>query len=478
MAQDLKTRAENQLTLNQAAAAGAAAALVAARAEVDQRVTDPSSLTPDQWAGSVGAHQHAELARVALAAELATQATIRSALANVTSPADTATYQAELRASMLRQANIRVSLRQGRERELTGAAVVRALGEVMDAAGARVGASITAVAQGTADQSAVRTARDALLLPPLDTMVADATALRSSTTFTDARDRLAALIPDALLTRARQRYAESTSLAAEAAEFLGTARAAENRVLGELTPISAVTTTEQAFRTALAALTGYVAAAASELADARARLDAVKATPDLTPAQVAALDPAGRADAIAAAESEHELADAVAEIAVLQQALDDAVLNARIDDPDSDPETNADVIAAHAALDAQAPQQALTDARAKYDQAARDALDAWEVEVPDELWDALTSFEAAGDVLDRLASQPTRDALLTTLDTAQDAYADALDEADVQLRRLQVANLETGDRGARVRALGELSDDRTSQYARGDGPSGRTADQL
>lgn len=478
MAQDLKTRAEHQLTLNQTAAAEAATALVAARSELDRRVADPANLTPDQWAGSVGAHQHVELARAALAAELATQATIRSALAGVTSPADTLTYQAELRASMLRQANIRVNLRQGRERELTGTAVVRALGEVVEAAGGRVAASITAVAQGTADQAAVRTARDALLLPPLDNMVADATALRSSTTFTDARDRLVALIPDALLTRARQRYSESTSLASEAAEFLATAQTAENRVLDELAPISAVTTTEQAFRTALAALSGYVTSAAAELAHARAKLEAVAATPDLTPAQVAALDPAGRADAIAAADAEQELADAVAEIAILQQALDDAVLNARIDDPDSDPEADADVIAAHAALDAPAPQQALADARTKYDQAARDVLDAWEVEVPDDLWDALMSFESAGDVLDRLASQPSRDALVTALDTAQDAYADALDDADVQLRRLQVANLETGDRSARARALGELTDDRTSQYARGDGPSGRTADQL
>lgn len=478
MAQDLKTRAEAQLALNQAAAAEAATALVSARTELDRRVADPSSLTPDQWAGSVGAHQHVELARAALAAELATQASIRSALAAVTSPADTATYQAELRASMLRQATVRVSLRQGRERQLIGTALVRTLGEVMDAAGARVASAITAVAQGTADQSAVRTARDALLRQPLDTIVEDATALRSSPMFTGARDRLAALIPDALLTRARQRYAESTALAAEAAEFLATAQTAENRVLGELTPISAVTTTGDAFRTALAALTGYVASAASELAGVRARLEAVAATPDLTPAQAAALDPAGRAEAIAAAESEQELADAVAEIAILRQALDDAVLNARIDDPDSDPEADADVIAAQAALDAPAPQQALEDARTKYGQAARDALDAWEVEVPDELWAALTSFEAAGDVLDRLASQPSRDALLTALDTAQDAYADALDDADVQLRRLQVASLETGDRRARARALGELSDDRTTQYARGDGPSGRTADQL
>ncbi|TDW77146.1 hypothetical protein [Kribbella pratensis] len=478
MAQDLKTRAEHQLTLNQAAAAQSAAALVAARADLDLRVADPAALTPDQWATSVGAHQHVELARAALAAELAAQQSIRTALAGVNSPADTLTYQTELRKSLLRQATIRVQLRAGRERELTDTAVVSALGQVADDAGARVAASIQAVAQGTADQAAVRAARDAVLVAPLDTIVADATALRSSTTFTAARDRLAALIPDALLTRARQRYAEATSLASEAADFLAIAQAAEDKVLGELTPISAVKAAETDFRIALGALSGYVASSAAELAGARTRLEAVAAIPDLTPAQVAALDPAGRADAIAAADAEQELADAVAEIAILQQALDDAVLAARIDDPDSDPASNADVITAQDALDAPAPHQALTDARTAYDQPARDALDAWEVEVPDELWDAFTQFEAASDVLDRLAAQAARDALLTTLDTAQDAYANALDDADVQLRRLQVAAAETGDRSARARALGELSVDLTNQYARGDGPSGRTADQL
>jgi SWI/SNF-related matrix-associated actin-dependent regulator 1 of chromatin subfamily A len=478
MAQDLKTRAERQLSLNQAAAADAAAALIAARADLDQRVTDPSAIPPEQWADAVGAHQHVELARAALAAELATQAGIRTRLAGVTSPADTDTYEAQLRASLLRQARLRVLLRQGREREVTGAYIVQALGEAVDAAAARVAASISAVAQGTADQAAVQGMLDALGQPPLSTVVADAAALRSGAAFTAARDRLAALLPDALLTRAQHRYAEAATLAEEALAFLATARTAEDRVAGELTPVSTVAAAEQAFRTALSALGSYVAAVPAELAAARATLEAVAATPDLTPAQVAALDPAHRADAITAAEAEQSLADAVAEITILQQALDDALLSARIDDPDSDPETDPDVVAARAALKAAAPQKALTDARAAYDQAARDALDAWEVEVPAQLWDTLTAFEAVAATLDRLASQPSRDALTNALSTVQNVFADALDDADVQLRRLQVATLVTADREARAHALSELAGDRSGQYARGDGPAGRTADQL
>ena len=87
-------------------------------------------------------------------------------------------------------------------------------------------------------------------------------------------------------------------------------------------------------------------------------------------------------------------------------------------------------------------------------------------------------FEAASATLDRLASGPLRDGLVSRLDTTQDAYADALDDADVQLRRLQVARLEAASRGARAVAVTELSVDRAGQYTRGDGPAGRAADQL
>ncbi|WP_250002262.1 hypothetical protein [Actinoplanes sp. M2I2] len=478
MAQDLKTRAERQLALNETAAGDAVDELIAARMELDRRVADPSAITPEQWATGVGARQHGELARAAVAAELAVQAGVRQKLAQVNSPADTATYQALLRASLIALARLRVLLRQGREREQIAAARVRVLNALVDTATARVGASRAGVVQATADQAAVTAARDALTEPPLKTLVADATAARSGATFTAARDRLSEVLPDALRERAHQRYAESAKLADDALEHHGVALAGEDRLGAEVSPASAAVAAERDFRVALAELSGYAAAAAAELAATTSMLQAVAAFPDLSPEQAKALDPADRADAVAAATAEQTLADAVAEVAILQQAVDDARLSARLDDPDSDPETNADVIAAQEALNDAAVQDALTTARAGYDQDARDALDAWEVEVPPELWDALTRFEAAAATLDRLASAPARDALTTGLDTAQDRWADALDEADVQLRRLVVARFEAAARGARAHALAELSADRTAQYARGDGPAGRTADQL
>ena len=478
MAQDLQTRAERQLDLNKAALAEATTALGEARTEQDRRVADPSELTPQQWATGTGARQHVELARAAVAAELAIQAAARVRLSQVSSPADAETYEAELRASLTRLAGLQVLLRHGREREQSAAHRVRALGAVVDAAAARVSASQRGVTQATVDQKAALAALDALDDPPLDTIVADSSALRAGATFTDARDRLTELLPDALRERAHQRYAESTKLVDEALEHLGTARAAEEKATAEITPATMLSTADASFRTALAALSAYVASAAAELAAAGAALEAVAAVPDLSQEQVNALDQDGRADAVAAAANEQALADAVAEVAILQQAVDDAILSARIDDPDSDPETNEDVIAARAALDDEATQQALADARAAYDQARRDELDAWEVEVPDTLWEAVAMFESASATLDRLASTPVRDGLVSGLETAQNAYADALDDADVALRRLQVARLEAAVRGARALAAAELSADRAGQYTRGDGPAGRTADQL
>jgi hypothetical protein len=478
MAQDLKTRAERQLALNEAAATETTVALTAARTEQDRRIADPSAIAPEQWATELGARQHVELARAAVAAELATQAEIRLKLSRVSSPADTATHQALLRTSLTALARLRVLLRQGRERELSATGRIRALNTLVDTATARVSLSRSGVAQAAADQATAQAARQALTEPPLDTIAADASALRAGATFTSARDRLAEVLPDALRERAHQRYAESAKLADDAIEYHGTARTAEERVAAELNPAAAVGAAEQSFRSALAALSGYVAAAAAELAATRSALETVAAYPDLSPEQIKALDPAEREDAVDAAAAEQTLADAVAEVAILQQAVDDAVLSARLDDPDSDPETNEDVITAKEALDDQATQDALAAARTAYDQDARDALDAWEVEVPPELWHALTVFEDAAVTLDRLASTPARDALVNALDTAQDAYADALDEVDVQLRRLQVARLESTTRAARAHALTELSADRAGQYARGDGPAGRAADQL
>ena len=105
-------------------------------------------------------------------------------------------------------------------------------------------------------------------------------------------------------------------------------------------------------------------------------------------------------------------------------------------------------------------------------------LDAWEVELPAWLWDGLAAFVRTEQTLDELADQPARDALVTALDDAQDDWADALDAADLDLRRRWAVAADAAQREAVAEAAEATASDRTSQYTRGDGPSGRTPEEL
>jgi hypothetical protein len=206
-------------------------------------------------------------------------------------------------------------------------------------------------------------------------------------------------------------------------------------------------------------------------------LSTVAALPDLSPAQKAALDPAARPEAVKAAGLEGALATAVAALTKAQRAVDNAILDALVTAPDADPATNPDVVSAISTRDAAAIQDPLAKARTDY-AGARADLDGWEVEVPPELWRGLVQFAAASGTLTRLSDQAARDALSTGLDTQQDALAAALDARDAQIRRELAVALtlvaRTGDAAATVATAAE----RSTQYLRGDGPGGRTPEQL
>ncbi|MFC4072286.1 hypothetical protein ACFO0C_45785, partial [Actinoplanes subglobosus] len=243
-----------------------------------------------------------------------------------------------------------------------------------------------AAARWQAEADALRTA---LGKPPLTTVVADAAA----TDRKPATDRLAALLPDPLRKRALDRAAEARALAtAEAdADAAATAGRASART-ADRPLVVAADRAGQDFQGALAALRRYLATAAADLAIARSALASVAAHPDLTAAQQAALDPAGRAAGVAAATAEEALAKAVADLGKAQRKVDDAIVAALLAKPDADPMQATAVKKAVADRDAAAVQGPLTTARNGYDDAARDALDAWEVEVPDSLWRAATDL--------------------------------------------------------------------------------------
>jgi hypothetical protein len=321
--------------------------------------------------------------------------------------------------------------------------------------------------------------RAALSDAPLDTLVAAATALRAGAEFSDADDRLDDLVPAELRARAEARAVEAEALAVDVAVHWAAGQVVRDGSRATEAPLAAgVEAAERTFVLAEAELRRYVHGTAAELEAAQAALAAVAGLADLSAAQEAALDPASRADAIAAATAEAALASAVAAVIDAQRALDDAILAAVLTDPDADPNADAAVDAARDALEDPSLQDPLTDARAAYDDTARAALDGWEVEVPPELWRGLADFAHAAHTLDRLADQTQRDALVTALDTAQDALAAALDARDAQLRRELAVAVETAARTGALDAASARPADRFTQYLRGDGPGGRTPGQL
>jgi hypothetical protein len=479
MAQNLRDRATTQLALHEAAAATIDQRLIAAREELTRRHPDPASVPQDQWAAQLGATQHAAVSREALAALHADEQRIRTQIATIANPADAATFEDELRELLVEAARLRVEHRYARERVAGAESLVDALGRLAGAVAGGVEAARARRAEASTQQEEVEALAQALAAPPLDTVVADAAAVVAGSELTDARDRLAELIPDELRNRAAARYDEATAARDAATDHLRSANVAVADLDATISPIrSAVATADAEFGAAVTALRTYATTAAEQLAGATALLPGLADLADLTAAQEAALDPAGRATAVAAVGAEGDLATAVADVGAAGRDVDDAALAALVADPDADPFADAAVVAALAALNDAALQDPLNTARGDYDAAARDALDEWEVEVPPDLWTALGDLVAAERRLARLADQAARDALATDLDSAQDVLAAALDAADVEARKRWRVALVAAERAAQLAATESTAADRSGHYLRGDGPAGRTPPEL
>jgi hypothetical protein len=479
MPTDLHDRATTQATALEQAAGAVTDALALARAEQHRRHPDPTTVARADWRTQFGAAQHVDVARAELAVVRAEQDRVRASLAAVATAADAETFEDELRALLVEDAALRVELRGADERLAAARSVVASTAELADAAARELGAAVGRTAWAAEHQALGEAARAALVQPPLDGIVAAATALQAGTAFTAAEDRLADLVPDDLRTRAAEREQEALDAVDDALAHHETVQGAAEDAARAAHPTA--TDVQLAIRTFLAAedaLRRYVASAASELEVAEALLARVAAHPDLSAAQAAALDAAANPDGVTAAGAERDLVAALGALRAAERAVEDAILDAVADDPDQDPETVAAVIAARDDLADAAVQQPVTDARAAYDAAAAGALDTWEVEVPASLWDAAADFHTARRILDRLSSAAARTALVDDLDGAQDDLADSLDLHDRAVRLGLSLGLVEAARRSAVAAATATAADRRLAYLRGDGPGGRTPTEL
>lgn len=479
MPTDLHARAAHQRTLITDAAGVVTARLATARGELQLRHPDPASVSRDDWVTALGASQHQQLTRAALASVRTEQGLVREKIAGIANPADAETFEDELRELMIDEASLRRELRVADERVSAATAAIERL------------ADLARQAEGEGRQAEDRTAwglehaelgsrlRDVLTDPPLDTIVVDADAVLNGPELTAADDRLDQLLPSELRARAEARSDEALAVVTSTQERLATLRDEADAVAVGTDPLTAaVAAAERALLSAERGLSDYAAGAPGGLARAVAALERVADHPDLSTAQADAIGTANHAAGVTAIGHEEDLAAALTAADALQRDLDDAILEALIEDPDRDPETVQAVSDARDALEAPAIQTPLSDARDAYDGDSRRALDEWEVEVPPSLWAALDEFVEARRTLERLADAGSRDALVQALDDAEDALAEALDDRDLALRTRWAIQLDEAARVGAATAAAASATERRRHYLQGDGPAGRSPAQL
>jgi hypothetical protein len=476
MAADLEDRANAELATCKQRLAAAQQALAAAHDELDRRVADPAAVPPAQRRAQLGAAQHLAQATLDDAGLRADEADLRAKLAGIPTPDAADPLVADLRKNLIAQAAARVELRAATERAgLAKAEVARTAG-ALAAADSACRTAASAVTAAAARQQRLIELKATLAAAPLSSVPADAAALRAGAVHTDAANRVAALLPAALVSRSSERHAEAAQPLAQAQ---ARATHADAKAAAQATssggPDAALAVAAADLDDAERNARGYSGSATDRLARARALLTPLATLPDLDPATAASIDQGApdRADAVAAAGKEKDLAVAYAVWAALDRAVDDARLDALAADPDRDPAIVQAVIDAIAARDDPAVKDPLNHARAAYDAAAQAALDDWEAEVPPWLWAAAQDLHDATATLDELSDAGAATGLVTTLDAAINACAHAADAAAKQRRAQSVVADEAARRSAAASVLAGTSGQRTGQFVRGDARGGR-----
>ncbi len=478
MSTNLQTRAEQQLALFRTAAQPVTDDLAATADELGRRHPDPGSVARADWASDLGATQHVQVARDALAAVRAAQEETRRRIAAVANPADAQTFEDQLRDQLVEEAALRLELRLAEERLAAASTTGQRLAELQTAVSAELRAAEARVGWATEHTTLGTDLRAAIQAPPAATVTADAAALLGGAAFSDADDRLDDLLPTELRARAEDRAEEAVDVLVRANDAARNAADEHDALRGADRPDDAAAELGmRALRLAEGDLAGYVAGAPGRVTAAGAALLRITALPDLSASQAAAL--AATSARTDAATAEADLATARIVLMAAQEAVADAVLAALVADPDADPETEQSVIDARTdAADAEAAGSPLADARDDYDQPVRDVLDLWEVEVPPGLWAAVEDFTEARRTLMELGAAGHATNLRDALGDAEDILAAALDARDEQTRRHWAVVHEEARRAGRLAAAEQAAVSRRRQYVQGDGPGGRLPTEL
>jgi len=484
MAENLTVHATTQRDHAQALVTAARAALDAANAALGTRVPDPATVAHDAWRSTLGAAQYLA-ASVALDADLrAAEASLRTQLATIPTPADHASLVTQLTANLLAQAESRVLRRDAQELLAIVQGDVAAAGAQAAATSADLAAAEQWLDTASQWQDAITAEKAQLTATPLDTVADDAAALKADAAYTDAEASLRARLPDALVDRSAQRYDEAAFVTTHYPRVAAAAQAAGDTVAAAGDPlVAAAATADRDLAAARADLRTYVGSAPKGLARAGAILARVKASPGLTADEIAMLDPVSAlrpdaADAVAAVPHEQAVTTAWQAYVDKDVAVAAAVYSALAADPDADPQTAAAVVTAKAARDDAAVAGALNTARTDYTAADQAALDAWEAAAPGWLWDAARDFHEAAALLTHLAEAATVTDLVSAVDDATDRVAAAHDALSTHRRAAIRLAAERARADARADALAASAPQRVDAFVRGDDLGGRHGDEF
>jgi hypothetical protein len=340
-------------------------------------------------------------ASAALAAANAESQRVRAALAAIPTSADAGPLLNQLDTATVAQrdaeaAVLAADLALGPAR----ARLERAALAVRDAETDRVRAQIEADA-ATREAARIAGLVAALGQPPLDTLVADATALLGSATLAAAKTAAEKDLPAKLLARARDRVTLLRQrMAARGASRDAFAALIAAQVAANGSSTDQLAGPQAAYAAALAALDAYVSRAGQRLGRAQGTLTRLADPAQklvLTPAQVARLKDAAQAAARAtAADDEQALDQARRDREKAEQARDLERAKRAAGAPD-------DLAAKEAAL---VVDQGKETAAAATFAPERALLRAWEAAAPDGIWADLAAYDDAKATIDDLSAHP------------------------------------------------------------------------
>ncbi len=484
MAGNLTVHATVQRDRAQGLLSAARAALDTATNALGKRVPDPGAVEVDVWRDVLGAEQYLEAAVAHDTGLRAAEAAVREQLAAIPTPADHAALVALLTANLLAQGESRVLRRDAQERLAIARGDVAAADAAARSATAALAGAQRWLATASQQQTGVSAEKALLAAPPLDTIAADSAALKASQAYADAEETLRSRLPDALVDRSAQRYAEADFIGRRFSRLAAAAQTAREGIDAAGDPLAAAAAAaDRDLAHARAVLRGYATSAPERLSRAAAILARLATLPAVTADEAAALDPDSTrrpdADAAKAAVPQEEaVATAWETYAEADIAVEKAVYAALAANPDADPQAAAPVVAARAARDAPAVAGALNTARTAYTAAARKALDSWEAAAPRWLWAAARDFHEADALLTGLADGATATGLIGAVDAALDRVAAAHDALAVHQRAAIRIEAERARAEVRAAALTATAPQRVDAFVRGDDLGGRHDDEF